>query len=108
MDYLAKAARVLEIEIFELQRLRDRLSENCRSKNEGEQRKSAHTGKYMHARCGKARRASNIYAADGVDMDGVMCGVAGGRAAARSAARLGPRGLVVCGGGDVRRGLAVL
>jgi len=28
MDYLAKAARVLEIEIFELQRLRDRLSEN--------------------------------------------------------------------------------
>ena len=28
MDYLEKAARVLEIEIFELQRLRDRLSEN--------------------------------------------------------------------------------
>src|SRR6202162_2584663 len=28
MDYLAKAARVLEIEIFELQRLRERLGEN--------------------------------------------------------------------------------
>jgi hypothetical protein len=28
MDYVEKAKRVLEIEIFELQRLRDRLGEN--------------------------------------------------------------------------------
>ena len=28
MDYLEKAGRVLDIEIFELKRLRDRLSEN--------------------------------------------------------------------------------
>jgi hypothetical protein len=85
----------------------DRLSENCRGESEGEQRKSAHTGKYMHATREAVARLKG-YAADGLDLDGRLCGVAGGRVVAGAAARLGPCGTVVCGGGDVCRGVAVL
>lgn len=62
----------------------------------------------MKTRCETAGRASNVYAANGVDMGSRMRGVDFRRDGAGTAAAVAACGAGVCAGGDVFCGLDVL